>query len=300
MVRPVNGPSGLGFFVDPFGYKGWFGHGGGNEGFSCLLILHREKGYGAAIMTNSENGPALVREILRGLAVEHGWEGLDVDVVSPAPVAPERLRAFGGRYVLGTDTAVTLAPKGSRLTLAEPLRPTIELVPITADTFTRTDRRVRYRLEGDRLVEEDGLNTRSAARSASDDRVPSELLATGNAKAASDAYKRALAARADDPDLSQSRLNERGLDLLWRGETERALQVLEINAELRPGSALAQEALADYHSARGDGAAAGRAYRKALALAETDPEMAPFRPWARYVWAKRAQAMENAAGGARR
>jgi CubicO group peptidase (beta-lactamase class C family) len=294
MATPVSGPAGLGFFVDAFGFKGWLGHAGGNEGFTCLLMFHREKGYGAAIMTNSENGPDLIREIMRALAMEYGWEGADLEVVTPAGIAPARLAQLAGRYVLGSDTAITLAPKGPRLALAEPLRPTVELVPVAPDTFTRTDRRVRYRFEGERLFEEDGDDRRSAVKSASPDRVPSELLAVGQAEAAREAYRRLLKARADDPDLSRSRLGERGLDLLWRGEAGTALGVLEISAELHPASALAQDALAEYHASRGETAAAARAYRKGLELVQTDPETAAFRSWANYVWTRRAEALESA------
>jgi hypothetical protein len=188
MVTPVSGPAGLGFFVD-------------------------------AVMTNSENGPSLIREIMRGLAVEYGWEGADVEVVKPVAVAPERLAPLAGRYVLGSDTAITLAPKGSRLTLDEALRPTVELVRIAADTFTRTDRRVRYRLEGERLLEEDGENKRSATRSASEDLVPSELLAAGRVEAA-----RGLELVPTDPETAAYRswAND-----VWRQRAE----VLEAAAE---------------------------------------------------------------------
>jgi hypothetical protein len=63
MLQTVLPPAGLGFFLDPFGWKSLFGHAGSNEGFTCLLLVHRERGYGAAIMPNSDNGPALILEI---------------------------------------------------------------------------------------------------------------------------------------------------------------------------------------------------------------------------------------------
>jgi CubicO group peptidase (beta-lactamase class C family) len=54
----------------------YFSHSGGNVGFKCVVIAHESKGYGAAIMTNSDNGGALYQEILRGIADVYGWEGL--------------------------------------------------------------------------------------------------------------------------------------------------------------------------------------------------------------------------------
>jgi len=53
----------------------YFTHSGGNQGFRCILIAHRDKGYGAAVMTNSDNGGPLFNEIVRSIAYEYGWDG---------------------------------------------------------------------------------------------------------------------------------------------------------------------------------------------------------------------------------
>jgi CubicO group peptidase (beta-lactamase class C family) len=53
----------------------YFSHSGGNHGFRCIMIAHKDKGYGAAVMTNSDHGAFLFNEILRSIAREYGWDG---------------------------------------------------------------------------------------------------------------------------------------------------------------------------------------------------------------------------------
>jgi hypothetical protein len=75
MITPlVENRMGLGFSLEGRGERSYFSHGGGNPGFSCHLIMHREAGYGAAVMTNSDRGSRLYAEILRAIAREYGWQ----------------------------------------------------------------------------------------------------------------------------------------------------------------------------------------------------------------------------------
>ncbi len=74
MVSPSSaGNVGLGMFVDQRDGELYFYHSGGNVGFKCVLIMHREKGYGAAIMTNGDRGNSLIQEIVNSIAREYGW-----------------------------------------------------------------------------------------------------------------------------------------------------------------------------------------------------------------------------------
>lgn len=68
-------PCGLGFFIS--GREGAlrFEHGGGNEGFTCFLVAYQDLGLGAAIMTNSSNGPRLYHELLDAIARAYEWSG---------------------------------------------------------------------------------------------------------------------------------------------------------------------------------------------------------------------------------
>jgi CubicO group peptidase (beta-lactamase class C family) len=63
-----NAPIGLGWFLEPDG----FGHGGSNVGFRCLALAMPGKQSGLVIMTNGDNGGALIGEIVRSIKDYYG------------------------------------------------------------------------------------------------------------------------------------------------------------------------------------------------------------------------------------
>jgi len=78
MVTPVGvGPYAVGFQVSKQGEGWYFGHGGSNWGFQCNMIAHRLKGYGLVMMTNGDNGGALMQTLLRGIHQAYKWDILD-------------------------------------------------------------------------------------------------------------------------------------------------------------------------------------------------------------------------------
>ncbi len=65
---------GLGVAVETIGGKPSFTHGGANEGYRCVYFGF-ENGDGAVVMTNSDNGDALIHEIMTSIAHVYGWPG---------------------------------------------------------------------------------------------------------------------------------------------------------------------------------------------------------------------------------
>jgi hypothetical protein len=81
LVSPIGtGPFAVGFSVERRGEGWYFMHGGSNWGFQCNLLVHRLKGYGVAIMSNSDSGSALIREIEARIAAAYNWDSLDKPV----------------------------------------------------------------------------------------------------------------------------------------------------------------------------------------------------------------------------
>ncbi len=73
MFTKVPGGSGLGFGVDGNADSLRFRHSGGNEGYTCYAVSFAEIGRGVVIMTNSNNGSRLIREIVRAISKEYKW-----------------------------------------------------------------------------------------------------------------------------------------------------------------------------------------------------------------------------------
>jgi hypothetical protein len=88
MITPVGvGPFAVGFQMQKEGEGWYFEHGGSNWGFQCELVAHVMHGYGAAIMTNGDNGGALIQQLRRMIQQEYAWDALDPPI--PRRYGPE-------------------------------------------------------------------------------------------------------------------------------------------------------------------------------------------------------------------
>src|SRR5215472_157077 len=72
MLTPIKGGWGIGIGVGGGAAHPYFEHNGANDGFQCDLVAY-DSGDGIAIMTDSDNGGMLAREILRTIAYERKW-----------------------------------------------------------------------------------------------------------------------------------------------------------------------------------------------------------------------------------
>lgn len=108
MLNPVGvGTYAVGLSVAKIGEGWYFSHGGANWGFRANLIMHKAKGYGLAIMTNSDGGGPVMTEIQRRVRRAYAWDteqapvprGYDPPVTTPpAVVASEVLARYPGAY----------------------------------------------------------------------------------------------------------------------------------------------------------------------------------------------------------
>ena len=89
MVTPVGvGPFAVGFQISKTGEGWYFAHGGSNWGFQCIMMAHRIKGYGFAIMTNADSGGALAQELGNKIQQLSKWDTLDQPI--PRTYGPGR------------------------------------------------------------------------------------------------------------------------------------------------------------------------------------------------------------------
>jgi CubicO group peptidase (beta-lactamase class C family) len=65
----------LGLEIMPKGREIYFGHGGGNSGFRCLMVAHISQGVGAVVMTNSDAGFTLAKDIIEHIGSSEHWPG---------------------------------------------------------------------------------------------------------------------------------------------------------------------------------------------------------------------------------
>jgi CubicO group peptidase (beta-lactamase class C family) len=129
-----------------------FMHGGGNAGFKCVLVAYPERGQGAAIMTNGDQGSNLYQEILRSLSDEYGWKDFKPRVKVVASVSEEIYEGYVGTYDFNQVRQIKITREGSRL-FADPIfvNPTgyakCEIYPESETVFfmlQQTDQIIRF------------------------------------------------------------------------------------------------------------------------------------------------------------
>jgi CubicO group peptidase (beta-lactamase class C family) len=100
MLTVQKEPFGIGYAVSGSGPTLEFEHSGGNEGFRDDFIAFAERGQGAVIMTNGDNGSNLIREIEGSLAAEYGWPDAQQVVRHAIPIDSATRAALAGTYRL--------------------------------------------------------------------------------------------------------------------------------------------------------------------------------------------------------
>ena len=143
MLTPGTGNWGLGMGLGASmeEEKRSFSHGGGNEGFICMLFAFVNKGQGAAVMTNSAGGNELVFEILRALSSVYGWSILEPREMALVEIAPEKLLPYTGDYRAPDepDTPVVVYIEKDQLRMKSPETGDWALSPISETEFVYMD-----------------------------------------------------------------------------------------------------------------------------------------------------------------
>ena len=273
---------GLGFFIEKHGAALYFGHGGADEGFRAELVVSRDKGYGVAVMTNSDNGQIL-REVIRSVAREYGW-----DEFLPAPyeviaLDAAKLNEYAGRYQVNSDRVAALKVEEGKLIAYPSGERSFEMLPISETTFVRRDAPLKFTFvrtstapgsgNGDgavaaiRAVQVEAPDTKSEAkRLGADTLVPFEFLLAGKLQEAMDGYRKLKKETPDDPMVSEQRLNTLGYGFMRQKKMAEAIAVFKVNVELYPNSWNTYDSLGEAYVNNGEKELAIESYKKSLAL----------------------------------
>jgi CubicO group peptidase (beta-lactamase class C family) len=125
MLSPVGvGDYAVGFSLSKIGQGWYFSHGGSNWGFRAILLAHKIKGYGLAIMTNADQGGAVAAELSRRIQMAYEWDSF----ADPAPrgyrppverteidVPEEVLQIYVGEYELSPEMSLNVTLEDGQL-----------------------------------------------------------------------------------------------------------------------------------------------------------------------------------------
>lgn len=272
MVTPYSNDSvGMGFMVDKRANSIYFGHGGANEGFRCQLLVHKTKGYGAAVMVNSDNGQ-IIEEIFRAIATEYNWDDFATTRYELVSLPASKLSEYAGRYQINADQVATFSTEGSRIFGQVTFGSKFEIFPVAESTFIRKDRDQPFAFQKDSAGKVTSIKTKINGRDSEVPRmsegamIPYELLISGKTTEAMDAYRKIKTSTPQDGAVEEGRLNGLGYSLMTQKKLSEAIAMFKLNTEFYPKSANVYDSLAEAYEANGDKELAIRNYKKSLEL----------------------------------
>ncbi len=116
MTTRVLGDYGLGLQIEDHGENLRFRHSGTNHGFTADMVGYLHLGKGAVIMTNSDTGHFLIREILHSIAELCEWPDFPAPVQETFVSLPaEQLEAYAGTYQLPDGVTIEVFVDDGRL-----------------------------------------------------------------------------------------------------------------------------------------------------------------------------------------
>jgi CubicO group peptidase (beta-lactamase class C family) len=127
--------TGLGPRLDGEGTSSRFSHTGGNKGFMCLLEAYVHQSFGAVVMTNSDAGFFVIKEIMSAFAQEYDWP----DYLPKEAVALESALSISdvyiGEYELKPGFSFTIFKQGNKLFLQPTGQNALVLYPETETIY---------------------------------------------------------------------------------------------------------------------------------------------------------------------
>lgn len=135
MLTPGKGEWGLGVEIGGSATDPYFTHGGANEGFRNEFVAYEHHGDGAVVMTNSDNGVVLLKEIIESIATEYGWPDFHPVIRTQVKVDHGVLARYVGTYQFDPKLSIAFSLDGDQLEAQATNRPKFSVFPESPTKF---------------------------------------------------------------------------------------------------------------------------------------------------------------------
>ncbi|MDT8717525.1 class A beta-lactamase-related serine hydrolase [Clostridium sp. 19966] len=224
------------------------GHDGGNEGYCCSMLFHKEKGYGLILMTNSNNGYQMKLPILRSAATAFGWNNILRPDYEKSELSAETKNLFMGSYKLEFDISIKVFADNNKLFYKIGYFEPKKLEYVGNYTFIDTDRKNKFEFVKD---ENKIYMNESILESLNDgEKLACDYIEEGNIEQAVNIYKRIIEEKNIIKFSLEGKLNNAGYNCLGNNN-EAAINLLKVNTILFPDSANAWDSLGEAYFENG-------------------------------------------------
>lgn len=142
MITPVKGSYGLGVDTKNLDHRLSFEHTGSNNGYQAMYVAYPD-GDGAVVMTNSDNGFAVIAQIIPTLARVYGWKAYMPEQRVEADVPLSRQLPYVGSFVTKDGYTFKVASSAGHLEFSGLGHSGSTLFPSSDTSFFVTDNTMR-------------------------------------------------------------------------------------------------------------------------------------------------------------
>lgn len=274
MLTPfVKNSMGLGIFLKKMKNEVYFRHSGWNEGFCSKLMAHKEKGYGVAILINS-NHLDFISELIRSVAVTYNWDNYILKY-EEEKINTEDIEKIVGRYKVNNNSIISIYYNNGLLYRNNIGEKPIKLLKISDTLYvSREDDKNTMQFKSNSENKNDILIIRnhngnlnfSLKKMKENEKIPMEFLENGNFDQALKGYQSLISKNSRNPDITEPSLNKLGYRYLKLNNIKLSLDILRINTILYPNSASSYNNYAKACLKNGKTDLAIKNYKKALLI----------------------------------
>ncbi len=274
MLTPfVKNSMGLGIFLKKMKNEVYFRHSGWNEGFCSKLMAHKEKGYGVAILINS-NHLDFISELIRSVAVTYNWDNYILKY-EEEKINTEDIEKIVGRYKVNNNSIISIYYNNGLLYRNNIGEKPIKLLKISDTLYvSREDDKNTMQFKSNSENKNDILIIRnhngnlnfSLKKMKENEKIPIEFLENGNFDQALKGYQSLISKNSRNPDITEPSLNKLGYRYLKLNNIKLSLDILRINTILYPNSASSYNNYAKACLKNGKTDLAIKNYKKALLI----------------------------------
>lgn len=235
MIIPVlSGEYNLGLRNEKIGREMLLGHNGGNEGYSCNMLFHKEKGFGVIFMSNSDNGYKMKLPIFRSAAATYGFHNILLPDYEIAQLSVEVTRAFEGTFKIQADKTLKIFQHNGKLHYKTIFDEPIQLEYVGNNTMIDINRNTKFEI----IIGSSNLlmNENIIERLDEGEKLASDYIEEGNIEQAVKCYGELMKKDVHIKLRLENALNNEGYNCISRKNLKTAIDFLKINTILFPES----------------------------------------------------------------
>jgi len=235
MTTPVlNGEYNIGLCNERIGSEQLLGHDGGNEGYSCGMLFHKEKEFGVILMSNSQSGYEMNIPFLRSAAAAYVFDNILSPDFEIFDLSADTVKLFSGNYRIEFDKTVKIFEDNSKLvykTIFDDLKQLDYVGNNIMIDINRTTK-IEFREAFGELC----MNEKILERLNHGEKLASDYIDEYNIEQAASCYQEFMQQDNDMKNKLENNLNNDGYGCIWRKDYKTAISFLKINTILFPES----------------------------------------------------------------